>query len=46
MIFAQELVHAMLAVDPSKRLTTHQILSHQVDFRSVGLELVNNPVTL
>ena len=29
---AQELVHAMLAVDPSKRLTTHQILSHQVCF--------------
>jgi len=26
---AKELVHAMLAVDPSKRLTTHQILSHQ-----------------
>jgi len=26
---AKQLVHAMLAVDPSKRLTTHQILSHQ-----------------
>lgn len=26
---AKELVHAMLAVDPSKRLTTQQILAHQ-----------------